>query len=175
MHKRAYIKCLYTNVCCLGKGQKEPELCIHRQSFMALLRHGGGAPIAGVPFVLGSTPQRMFCWRGKKNQEVRRVMKALWGPAMFVSLVSLKAWSRLDLNTTLVLSLLSPRAELLQVSVLGSDQSLVQEECGVGAVVGPSTAGSSAVGRSWSSGKGRSCVFQVTGFPGEVLGMSRGV
>lgn len=74
-----------------------------------------------------------------------------------------------------MLSLLSPRAELLQVSVLGSDQSLVQEKRGVGTVIGPSTAGSSAVGRSWSSVKGRSCVFQGTGFPGEALGISRGV
>lgn len=78
MHTCTYIKCLHTNVCCLGNGQKEPELCIHRQSFMALLRHGGRAPVAGVLSVLGSAPQCKFCWGGgKKNQEVRRVMKAL--------------------------------------------------------------------------------------------------
>lgn len=59
---------------------------------------------------------------------------------MIVSLVSLK--TLLDSNTSSVLFLFSPKAELLQVSVQGSDQSLMQEECRVGTVVGPSTAGS---------------------------------
>lgn len=141
---------------------------MHPQAeFYGITETCGRAPMAGVLFLLGSTPQCKFCWRDKKNREVRRLMKALWVPAMFVSLVSLKAWSLLDPNTSLVLSLFSPKAELLQVSV--------QEECGVGTVVGPSTAGSLAVGRCWSSVRDRNCVFQVIGFPGEVLGISRGV
>lgn len=57
-----------------------------------------------------------------------------------MSLVSLK--TLLDPNTSLVLFLFSPKAELLQISVRGSDQSPMQEECGVGTVVSPSTAGS---------------------------------
>lgn len=100
MHTHACIKCLHTNVCCLGNGQKEPELCIHRQ-FYGITETCGRAPMAEVLFVLGPTPQCKFFWRGKKNQEVRRVMKALWGPAMFVSLVSLKVWSLLDPSTNL--------------------------------------------------------------------------
>lgn len=142
---------------------------------MALLRHVGELPQLECSLCWGQHHKAIFAWRGKKNQEVRRVVKALWGPAMFVSLVFLKAWSLLDSSTSLVLSLFSPKAEILQVSMLGSDQSLVQEECGVGTVVDPGTAGSSAVGRSWSSVKDRSYVLQVIGFPGEPLGISRRV